>query len=52
MNQYLLEQYKKLGLSEEVIAFGTKIEKTLKPRFEKIDAIAEMKKSLIDILKK
>lgn len=42
MNQYLLEQYKKLGLSEEVIAFGAKIEETLKPRFEKIDAIAEM----------
>ncbi|MGN1154729.1 MAG: aminotransferase class I/II-fold pyridoxal phosphate-dependent enzyme, partial [Agathobacter sp.] len=42
MNQYLLEQYKQLGLSEEVIAFGTKIEAELKPRFDQIDAIAEM----------
>lgn len=42
MNQFLLEQYKQLGLSEEVIAFGAKIEEELKPRFEKIDAIAEM----------
>ena len=42
MNQFLLEQYKQLGLSEEVIAFGIKIEEELKPRFEKIDAIAEM----------
>lgn len=42
MNQYLLEQYKQLGLSEEVIAFGAKIEESLKPRFDKIDAIAEM----------
>ena len=42
MNQYLVNQYKQLGLSEEVIAFGAKIEEELKPRFEKIDAIAEM----------
>ena len=42
MNQYLLNQYKQLGLSEEVIAFGAKIEEQLKSRFEKIDAIAEM----------
>ena len=42
MNQYLANQYKQLGLSEEVIAFGAKIEEELKPRFEKIDAIAEM----------
>ena len=42
MNQYLLEQYKQLGLSEEVIAFGSKIEAELKPRFDQIDAIAEM----------
>ena len=42
MNQYLVEQYKQLGLSEEVIAFGAKIEEGLKDRFEQIDAIAEM----------
>ncbi len=41
MNQFLLEQYKQLGLSEEVIVFGEKIENGLKSRFEKIDAIAE-----------
>ena len=41
MNQYLLEQYKQLGLSEKVLAFGDKIEAELKERFEKIDAIAE-----------
>ena len=41
MNQYLLEQYKKLGLSDNVIEFGEKIEAELKPRFENIDAIAE-----------
>lgn len=41
MNQYLLEQYKKLGLSEKVISFGEKIEMELKERFEKIDAVAE-----------
>ena len=42
MNQYLLEQYKQLGLSEKVIEFGEKIEAELKPRFEQIDAVAEM----------
>lgn len=41
MNQNLLEQYKALGLSEKVIAFGAKIEAELKPRFEQIDAVAE-----------
>ena len=41
MNQYLAEQYKQLGLSEKVIAFGDKIEADLKERFEKIDAVAE-----------
>lgn len=41
MNQYLLEQYKNLGLSEKVIEFGEKIESKLKERFEKIDAVAE-----------
>ena len=34
--KFLLEQYKKLGLSEEVIAFGEKIEAELKPRFNSI----------------
>ena len=42
MNQFLVEQYKKLGLSEEVISFGEKIEAKLKSRFEEIDAVAEM----------
>ena len=41
MNQYLIEQYKKLGLSDAVIAFGEKIEAELKDRFETIDATAE-----------
>lgn len=42
MNPYLLQQYKNLGLCDEVIAFGSKIEEELKPRFEEIDATAEM----------
>lgn len=42
MNQYLVEQYKKLGLSDAVIAFGDKIENSLKERFEAIDATAEL----------
>jgi len=42
MNQYLLNQYKKLGLSDEVVAFGEKIEANLRTRFDEIDAIAEM----------
>lgn len=42
MNQYLFEQYKQLGLSDKVIEFGEKIEAELKPRFEQIDAIAEL----------
>ena len=42
MNQLLIEQYKQLGLSEEVIIFGEKIEEQLKERFAQIDAIAEM----------
>lgn len=41
MNQLLLEQYKQLGLSEEVVLFGEKIEAELKERFEQIDAVAE-----------
>lgn len=42
MNQYLVEQYKNLGLSDAVIAFGEKIEASLKERFEAIDATAEI----------
>ena len=42
MNPYLLQQYKELGLCEEVLAFGSKIEEELKPRFEAIDATAEL----------
>ena len=41
MNQYLLDQYKQLGLSEKVITFGEKVEAELKTRFEQIDAVAE-----------
>ena len=36
MNQYLTEQYKKLGLSDAVIAFGDKIEAELKEKVEKL----------------
>ena len=42
MNPYLLQQYKELGLCEEVLAFGSKVEEELKERFEAIDATAEM----------
>ena len=41
MNQLLEEQYKKLGISPEVLQFGTSIEKNLKERFDRIDAVAE-----------
>lgn len=37
----LEEMYAQMGLSPEVIAFGEKIEKDLKERFEKIDETAE-----------
>ena len=33
--------YNKLGISEEVLAFGTQIEESLKERFKEIDAVAE-----------
>ena len=33
--------YEELGISKEVIKFGTEIEKNLKERFEKIDLVAE-----------
>ena len=41
MKQLLEEQYKKLGISPEVLQFGTSIEKDLKERFDRIDAVAE-----------
>ena len=41
MNKVLQEKYKELGLSPEVIAFGAKIEESLKERFNEIDEIAE-----------
>ena len=41
MNQLLEEQYKKLGISPEVLQFSTSIEKDLKERFDRIDAVAE-----------
>ena len=39
MNQYLLDQYKQLGLSEKVITFGEKVEAELKTRFDDSYAI-------------
>ena len=33
--------YRKIGISEEVLAFASEVEKELKPRFEKIDETAE-----------
>ena len=41
MNTTLSEQYKRLGISPQVLAFGDKIEKELKERFEEIDNRAE-----------
>lgn len=35
------QMYKKLGISQEVLNFGTGIEASLKERFEEIDAVAE-----------
>ena len=35
------EMYRELGIRKEVYAFGQEIEKTLKERFEGIDATAE-----------
>lgn len=53
MNQYLVEQYKKLGLSDAVIAFGDKIENSLKERFEAIDATAELNQlKVLDAMQK
>lgn len=41
MNNYVYEQYKKLGLSDKVLAFCNAIEDGLKERFEQIDEVAE-----------
>ena len=41
MNNYVDEQYRKLGLSDKVIDFCNAIEDGLKERFEQIDEVAE-----------
>lgn len=41
MEQRLTEQYRQLGISEEVCAYGMRVEKELLGRFEEIDRIAE-----------
>lgn len=41
MKQRLMEQYRQLGISEEVCAYGMRVEKELLGRFEEIDRIAE-----------
>lgn len=41
-NKTLLEQYKNIGIDEEVYAFGQKILEEYKERFQKIDEIAEL----------
>ena len=41
MNQLLIQQYRQLGISEEVYAFGAAVEETLSERFAAIDAVAE-----------
>ncbi|MCM1282228.1 MAG: methionine gamma-lyase family protein [Muribaculaceae bacterium] len=42
MNQRLLEQYKAMGISEEVLAFGERIEESLAGRFLAIDENAQL----------
>lgn len=42
MNAILEEQYNRLGISKEVLAYGEEIEKELKERFLEIDARAEL----------
>ena len=37
----MMNMYQKLGIDQEVLAFGNKIEKKLKQRFEAIDETAE-----------
>lgn len=41
MSEMLIEQYKNLGISEEVYRYGAKIEERLKDRFREIDERAE-----------
>ena len=41
MSKLLIEQYKNLGISEEVYRYGAKIEERLKDRFKEIDERAE-----------
>ena len=41
MEQRLTEQYRQLGISEEVCAYGMRVEKELLERFDEIDRIAE-----------
>ena len=41
MSEMLIEQYKNLGISEEVYRYGAKIEERLKERFKEIDERAE-----------
>ena len=41
MSEMLIEQYKNLGISEEVYRYGAKIEERLKDRFKQIDERAE-----------
>lgn len=41
MNQMLMDEYKRLGISEEVYRYGAKIEERLKDRFKEIDERAE-----------
>ncbi len=41
MSNFLVEEYKRLGISEEVYRFGEKIEEKLKDRFKEIDERAE-----------
>ena len=41
MSEMLMEQYKNLGISEEVYRYGAKMEERLKERFKEIDERAE-----------
>ena len=40
-NEAIYRQYETLGISKEVLDFGTSVEKELKERFDKIDTNAE-----------
>ena len=39
-NEAIYRQYETLGISKEVLDFGTSVEKELKERFDKIDTNA------------